>query len=450
MSISFISAKTSNTVSNGTTTLAASMPSGVQAGDQLLAVVAVVTGANTDAPFSTVPSGWSRIGGQYDAGPAQGIRVDLFQRTATGSEAASYTWGAPAVYGHITASILAYRGANPILTAELVTAHLGGGTGAGSTVRSTGTLNLSGSQTSRRLISVFADRVGSTQTWPAVPDTTRVLNTAGNASYVIADTNGGVAAGASYSKSATAGTSTNTGVQLLVALQATQNTPPTVSAGGDVSGTVGAHIPLDGTATDPDGTIASHTWSITSKPTGATATINDPTALSTYVVGDTPGNYVAQLTATDNTGGSASDTRAISLSGTGAPPTAAGTLDPNWAVFDATTSAPGSSGTLSYTISPSTGAIQWTPGKFLIPRDTSTSNRVITVTESGTGQIDQISFNVPAAGALAAFNHPLLQFPPLPVPLDPNTLGAWAKPLIEALADGRVALNDVIGYLNGS
>lgn len=449
MSISFISARTSQTTANGATTLAVAMPSGVQAGDQLLAVVAVVTGANTDAPISTIPSGWSRIGGKYDAGPAQGIRVDLFQRTATGSDAATYTWGAAAASGRTKASILAYRGANPILSAELVTASLGGGSGTAVTARPTGSLALSGSQTNRRLIAVFADRVVG-QTWSAVPDVTRVLDTSGNADYVIADTNGSVAAGASYSKTATTTTSTNTGVQLLVAMQATQNIAPTVSAGGDSSGAVGAHIPLDGSASDPDGTLAGTTWAITSKPAGATATINAPSALSTYVVVDTPGNYIAQLTATDNASASASDTKAISVSGAGAPPSVVGLLDPNWAVFDAAAgSSAGSGGTLSYAISPNTGVIQ-SGSKFFIPRGDSTSNYVVTGTESGTGLTDQASFNVPAAGALAAFNHPPLQIAALPVPGDANTKDAWAKPIIAALTDGRRALNDVINYLNGS
>lgn len=82
------------------------------------------------------------------------------------------------------------------------------------------------------------------------------------------------------------------------------NVPPTVSAGSSQAITLPVNaVTLTGSASDPDGTIASYLWSQLSGP--AVAVIASPTTSSTSVTGLVAGVYVFKLTATDNKGASA-------------------------------------------------------------------------------------------------------------------------------------------------
>lgn len=90
------------------------------------------------------------------------------------------------------------------------------------------------------------------------------------------------------------------------------NVPPVVNAGIDQS----INLPtssttLTGTATDSDGTVASVLWSFISGPN--TPTIVTPSTLTTSITGLVEGTYIFQLTATDNSGDSSSDTIRISV-----------------------------------------------------------------------------------------------------------------------------------------
>jgi len=81
------------------------------------------------------------------------------------------------------------------------------------------------------------------------------------------------------------------------------NLPPVVNAGPDVTTNLSKStdsIRLNGSATDPDGTVVSYLWSQVSGPN--TATITSPGSPSTYIKGLVTGSYVFQLMATDNKG----------------------------------------------------------------------------------------------------------------------------------------------------
>jgi hypothetical protein len=81
------------------------------------------------------------------------------------------------------------------------------------------------------------------------------------------------------------------------------NQSPTVSAGSAQTITLPtSSVSLNGTATDPDGSIASYQWT---KVSGAAATIASPTAKSTSVTGLVAGTYVFNLKVTDNKGATA-------------------------------------------------------------------------------------------------------------------------------------------------
>lgn len=450
MTITFLAAQSSQTTANGTTSVAAALPTGFAAGDLLYAVVAVSTPGGADAPVTTIPSGWSAVAtstggaGAYDAGPGGGIRVNLYQRTATGSEGTTATWGATAVQGRIGVTILAYRNAAPILAAEVLTAGLGGGVGTATVSRPTGTLTLSSSQTNRRLFTVFADVRGTGQSWSA-PDTTRATLTTSNVSYVIADTGGGVAAGASYSKTATAALTANTGVQIIFAVQAVANANPVVSAGGNQTVTVGQTVTLSGSASDADG-IASLVWAST-PPSGGTSPPLTPasnasstTITSTFTAPATTGVYSFQLTATDGTGLTSTDTALITVqAAASATPTATAAVNLAVAAVVMT----GSTGGLTYTCSPSTGVTQPTPGTFLIPRGPS----AVTYTVQPSGGAPAVVFTIPAAGTAAPYTGTPLVLN-LPAPDDPATDDTWGPAVIQAFTDAYAALNGLTGYYN--
>ena len=93
----------------------------------------------------------------------------------------------------------------------------------------------------------------------------------------------------------------------------TLNSAPVANAGSDQSGLVGAIITLDGSgSSDVDGDDLTYQWSLTTKPSGSTATLSDPTAIKPTFVIDVFGVYVAQLIVNDGTVNSSPDTVTIS------------------------------------------------------------------------------------------------------------------------------------------
>src|SRR5690606_32603349 len=90
------------------------------------------------------------------------------------------------------------------------------------------------------------------------------------------------------------------------------NQPPVVNAGNDQTITLPQNsLTLTGTATDPDGTVASRQWTRISGPT--TGTIVSPNNLTTVVNGLVQGVYAFRLAATDNQGAVASDTVTVTV-----------------------------------------------------------------------------------------------------------------------------------------
>lgn len=101
------------------------------------------------------------------------------------------------------------------------------------------------------------------------------------------------------------------------------NQPPVVNAGTDKTLILPINsVPLSGSASDSDGTIASIQWTQSSGP--ATAIISSPTTASTTVSALVQGTYVFRLTATDNLGLTAFDeaTVVVNPQPVNQPPTA--------------------------------------------------------------------------------------------------------------------------------
>jgi hypothetical protein len=95
------------------------------------------------------------------------------------------------------------------------------------------------------------------------------------------------------------------------------NQSPVVSAGSPKTVTLPTNsVTLTGTASDPDGTIASYAWTKTSGPA---ATIASPSSITTNVTGLTAGTYVFNLKVTDNKGATANSNVTVTV-GSGTPP----------------------------------------------------------------------------------------------------------------------------------
>lgn len=80
------------------------------------------------------------------------------------------------------------------------------------------------------------------------------------------------------------------------------NSPPTVHVPASVSGDEGSPIPLNGTATDPDGPSLTRSWSYTLGPDvdpGTTCAFADPSAAATSITCTDNGTVTATLTASD-------------------------------------------------------------------------------------------------------------------------------------------------------
>ncbi len=99
-----------------------------------------------------------------------------------------------------------------------------------------------------------------------------------------------------------------------VTVNAAANQPPVANAGADIVITLPTNsVTLNGSGTDPDGTISSYSWAMKSGP-GAAVIASSSTA-STSVNGLVQGVYQFQLTVTDNSGATATDIVQVTVNG---------------------------------------------------------------------------------------------------------------------------------------
>jgi len=108
--------------------------------------------------------------------------------------------------------------------------------------------------------------------------------------------------------------------------------PPTVTCPGATAATVGVATTLTGSGSDPDGGAVTYTWSVSSAPTGSTATPASPTSASTTFTPDAAGSYVLQFCVKDDEGVSSCCTVTITATSSCTPPTTptASTCGTSW------------------------------------------------------------------------------------------------------------------------
>jgi hypothetical protein len=106
---------------------------------------------------------------------------------------------------------------------------------------------------------------------------------------------------------------------VLIAPPGFTNQPPIANAGNDLAAFLPADsVLLNGSGTDPDGSIVGYRWSKVSGP--SSFTIVNPNSPAAMVRGLTEGTYTFELEVTDNDGASARDTTAVTVQGVVARP----------------------------------------------------------------------------------------------------------------------------------
>ena len=113
-----------------------------------------------------------------------------------------------------------------------------------------------------------------------------------------------------------------------VTVNAAINQPPTANAGLDKNITLPTNsVSLNGSGTDPDGTIAAYLWTKISGPAGGT--ITNTASATTSVTGLAQGVYKFQLRVTDNSGATDTDTMQVTVNAANLVPIANAGLDQN-------------------------------------------------------------------------------------------------------------------------
>ncbi len=93
------------------------------------------------------------------------------------------------------------------------------------------------------------------------------------------------------------------------------NTDPVADAGVDQIVAPGSFVTLDGSGSyDGDRDSLTYNWSITSKPTGSMAALNDNTIVNPSFTADVGGIYTIEVTVEDDFRGSATDTITVTAS----------------------------------------------------------------------------------------------------------------------------------------
>jgi hypothetical protein len=105
--------------------------------------------------------------------------------------------------------------------------------------------------------------------------------------------------------------------------QASENTPPIANAGADQNASVGATVTLNaGSSSDTDGDTLTYSWSITSRPTGSSASLDYAQNVQPRFVADTAGTFAISLVVNDGTVSSNADSVSIMVSAINTAPIA--------------------------------------------------------------------------------------------------------------------------------
>ncbi|APR76231.1 Chitinase [Minicystis rosea] len=183
------------------------------------------------------------------------------------------------------------------------------------------------------------------------------------------------------------------------------NQPPTVSVGSSQTITLPvASVSLSGTASDPDGTIASYQWSQISGP--STASLQGAGTATATASGLVAGTYSFKLTVTDDDGATASATKSVIVN---AAPSGNGTTTEVYA----SSSTPGYYGYVKYLPPGYDGSANWPVVFFLHGQG-----------QTGNGSASQL-YKVRANGPQHYIDTEGKQYPFILI--SPQTNGSWGS-----------------------
>jgi hypothetical protein len=107
------------------------------------------------------------------------------------------------------------------------------------------------------------------------------------------------------------------GIDTAYVVISTSNSPPVANAGPNKSVPIGTLATLNGAlSTDVDGNPLTFAWTITNKPVGSNAVLNNPTSVTPSFTPDIKGAYTIQLIVNDGTQFSAPSTTIVSTTNT--------------------------------------------------------------------------------------------------------------------------------------
>ncbi len=108
------------------------------------------------------------------------------------------------------------------------------------------------------------------------------------------------------------------------------NSAPVANAGADQNVATGSLVTLDGSASsDADGDQLTYSWMISSKPTGSSAGLSDPSVAKPTFTADLDGTYVLSVTVNDGTVSSQADSVTITAATANSAPVANAGPDQN-------------------------------------------------------------------------------------------------------------------------
>ncbi len=272
-----------------------SVPSSVQAGDLM---VLFASAANSSVAI-TGPAGWTPLDAASDA--TASAQTAAWTRTATAADANSTVSITSSSTTKMSLQLAAYDGAASVSTHQVAIDTVS------RTNRTTPTVNVT--VPGSALISYWGDKSNDNVGWDLPAEATlrdEAVGTGnGHITSALADSLE-LGAGPAGGLTAVADSANRRGLIWSVVIAPDTATPNALPTASFTSNCTGRSCSVDASAsTDPDGTIASYSWTF-----GDGAVATQPIANHTYAA---PGSYTVTLTVTDDDGATNTATRQLTV-----------------------------------------------------------------------------------------------------------------------------------------
>ena len=291
--IQFVAA--SHSAAGSSTSKSATVPATAAVGDTMLLVL---TGSTSNT-WSSPGAGWTKVGATVTNATINSTA--WVKQVAPGDPGSTVTVTSPTT-GKARLSLSDYSG---VSSATPVDAIAGAGD-AGGTSHTTPTVNAG---LGDWVVSVWTDKSAAVNAWTAPAgvvkrDDAYDNGTSGRFSVLLGDTGGPVGAGPYGAQTATTDTASDKAIMWSIALKPSGANQNPQAAFTSSCATGSCSFDASG-STDADGTVSSYAWTF-----GDGGTASTRTPAHTYA---SSGTYNVTLTVTDNAGGTASVTHAVTV-----------------------------------------------------------------------------------------------------------------------------------------